>query len=53
MILRQLRCRFGPLTPEREAHIRALPLERLEERGEALLNFSMSADLDSWLTRYE
>jgi predicted transposase YdaD len=44
---------FGPLTSEREARITALPLERLEDLGEALLDFTTSADLDSWLARYE
>lgn len=53
MILRQLKRRFGPLVPEREARITALPLERLEDLGEALLDFTTSADLDAWLARHE
>lgn len=53
LILRQLKRRFGPLTSEREARITALPLERLEDLGEALLDFTTSADLDVWLARYE
>jgi hypothetical protein len=53
MILRQLKRRFWPLTSEREARITALPLERLEDLGEALLDFTTNGDLDSWLARYE
>ncbi len=53
LILRQLKRRFGPLTSEREARIAALTLERLEDLGEALLDFTSSADLDLWLARYE
>lgn len=53
LILRLLKRRFGLLTSEREARITALPLERLEDLGEALLDFTTSADLDSWLARYE
>jgi len=53
LILRLLKRRFGPLTSEREARITALPLERIEDLGEALLDFTTSADLDVWLARYE
>jgi len=53
LILRLLKRRFGPLTFEREARITALPLERLEDLGEALLDFTTSADLEAWLARYE
>jgi hypothetical protein len=53
MILRQLKRRFWPLRSEREARITALPPERLEDLGEALLDFTTNGDLDSWLARYE
>jgi predicted transposase YdaD len=49
LALRQLRRRCGDLTPEQVARVRALPLERLEELAEALLDFQGPADLDSWL----
>ena len=32
------------------ARVRALPLEKLEELGEALLDFQGSADLNAWLS---
>ncbi len=35
------------------ARVRALPLERLEELAEALLDFQGPADLDGWLPRPE
>ena len=53
LILRLLKRRFGPLTPEREARIASFSLERLEDLGEALLDFNASADLDDWLARHE
>jgi predicted transposase YdaD len=49
LALRQLRRRCGDLTPEQLARVRALPLERLEELAEALLDFQGAADLDTWL----
>jgi hypothetical protein len=53
LILRLLKRRFGPLTPAREESIVSLSLERLEDLGEALLDFTASADLDDWLARHE
>ena len=49
LALRQLRRRCGDLTPGQVAGVRALPLERLEELAEALLDFQGPADLDGWL----
>jgi predicted transposase YdaD len=49
LILRQLKRRVGMLSPEVEARVRALPLERLEELGEALLDFQSMADLEAWI----
>jgi hypothetical protein len=45
--LLQRRC--GPIAPEQLARIRALPVKRLEELAEALLDFQSGADLESWL----
>ncbi len=49
LALRQLHRRCGALSPEQVARVRALPLERLEELAEALLDFQGPADLDGWL----
>ena len=49
LALRQLRRRCGDLTPGQVAGVRALPLERLEELAEELLDFQGAADLDAWL----
>jgi len=47
--LRQLTHRCGPLSPATTARIQALPLERLEALGLALLDFSGADDLAAWL----
>lgn len=49
LVLRQLRRRIGALSPEREQQVTGLPLPLLEELGEALLDFSNTDDLVSWL----
>jgi predicted transposase/invertase (TIGR01784 family) len=49
LILRQLIRRFGPLDQVTESQIRSLSLSRLEELGEALLEFSQPSDLKNWL----
>lgn len=49
LILRQLNRRVGNLSLELEARVKALPLVRLEELGEALLDFSQMGDLVAWL----
>jgi len=47
--LRQLSRRCGPLSAEQESLIRSLPLERLEELADALLDFEGMVDLNAWL----
>ncbi len=47
--LRQLRQKVGSLPEEVESQIRALPVERLEELGLALLEFESLAELTTWL----
>jgi Domain of unknown function (DUF4351) len=42
--------RVGPLDQATESQIRSLPLSRLEDLGEALLEFSQLSDLSDWLT---
>ena len=49
LILRQLSRRFGILPPEVSAAVIALPLAKLEDLGEALLDFTEVADLINWL----
>ena len=49
LALRQLRRRCGELSPAQVSRVRALPLERLEELAEALLEFHGLADLTAWL----
>lgn len=51
LILRQLNRRVGTLPEAIQTHVEALPLERLEMLGEALLDFTSLADLESWLAR--
>ncbi len=48
-VLRQLKHRFGPLSPNLEKKIRDLSLEQLEVLSEALLDFKSHADLEKWL----
>ena len=49
VLLRQLRKRLGDLDAAVEAQIEGLAIERLEQLGEALLDFNSRADLDAWL----
>jgi predicted transposase YdaD len=49
LILRQLTRRVGKVAIEAENRVKALPLERLEELGEALLDFTQIGDLLAWL----
>jgi predicted transposase YdaD len=49
LILRQLSRRVGILPSEVRSQLESLTLEQLESLGEALLDFSGSADLDRWL----
>jgi Domain of unknown function (DUF4351)/Putative transposase, YhgA-like len=52
MVLRQLQRRLGPVTRTVQGHVKALPLEELEELGEALLDFSSRDDLKAWLAAH-
>jgi predicted transposase YdaD len=49
LILRQLTRRVGELPEDVRQQVEALPLEQLENLGEALLDFSSMADLQAWL----
>ncbi len=49
LVLRQLSRRLGQLSPEVISRVETLALPKLEELGEALLDFSSSDDLMTWL----
>lgn len=50
--LRVLQRRFGSLDEATQTHIRALPLEQLEELSDALLDFAALSDLEGWLQQH-
>ena len=49
LILKLLTRKLGTLSPEVTTKVSVLSLERLESLGEALLDFTSVADLESWL----
>jgi hypothetical protein len=49
LILRLLTRRVGEVPEALRSRVEALPIEQLEELGEALLDFSSMADLERWL----
>ncbi|MBV8883516.1 MAG: Rpn family recombination-promoting nuclease/putative transposase [Chroococcidiopsidaceae cyanobacterium CP_BM_RX_35] len=53
LILRQLARRVGQVAPEVRSQIQQQPVERLEELGEALLDFSSAQDLTDWLENHQ
>jgi len=52
LVRRQLNRRCGSLLPELQQQIQGLSLEKLEELGEALLDFTSADDLTSWLQNH-
>ena len=52
LILRQLKRKIGQFTPEIESQIKGLEIEKLENLGEALLDFEQLGDLTAWLDNY-
>ncbi|NER22491.1 MAG: DUF4351 domain-containing protein [Symploca sp. SIO1C2] len=48
-MMKQLSRKVGKLSSKLESQIKALPLEKLEELAEALLDFSTLDDLSTWL----
>ncbi len=48
-ILRQLNCKFGTLSPQMVSQISSLPIERLDDLAEAVLDFQTLDDLVRWL----
>lgn len=53
MISRLLTRRFGAVAPEVREQIEKLSITQLEDLGEALLDFSSTADLTSWLNEHQ
>jgi hypothetical protein len=51
-VLRQLTRRIGAIAPDTQAQLRSLSITRLEDLGEALLDFSQVSDLEDWLKSY-
>ena len=49
IVLRQLNRRIGLLDEASETKVRELSVNQLDDLSEALLDFSVSADLDRWL----
>ncbi|MGR3278681.1 Rpn family recombination-promoting nuclease/putative transposase [Acaryochloris marina NIES-2412] len=53
LILRQLTRRIGGVTPQLRSQIQSLSLDQIESLGEALLDFTESADLVNWLQEHQ
>ncbi|TRT76709.1 MAG: DUF4351 domain-containing protein, partial [Microcystis sp. M_OC_Ca_00000000_S217Cul] len=51
LVLRLLKRRFGELPPHITETIQKLSVEKLEDLGEALLDFETQADLINWLNQ--
>ena len=49
LIMRLLNRRVGDLSPQIQEIIKSLSLERLDDLGEALLDFAGMEDLTAWL----
>ena len=53
LIMRQLNRRIGELSSEIAVQINQLSIEKLENLGEALLDFQSESDLRDWLTQQD
>jgi hypothetical protein len=53
LVLRLIRRRFGSVADTLAPRLDELTSEQLDELGEALLDFTASADLEQWLTRQQ
>ncbi len=51
LVLRQLNRRLGEISESVSEQIRQLPLEQIEDLGEALLDFESEQDLLTWLAK--
>lgn len=52
-VIRLLARRFGAIAPDLQAQIQQLSSSQLEELGEALLDFSTTQDLVTWLVTHQ
>ena len=52
LVIRQLRRRLGELPESQCSQIKSFPISKLEDLGEALLDFQGIDDLDDWLQKY-
>jgi predicted transposase/invertase (TIGR01784 family) len=51
LILKQLNRKLGNLSPQLQAKVSALSIERLESLGEDLLDFTLIDNLEAWLSQ--
>jgi predicted transposase YdaD len=51
LVLRLLTRKVGNISPQIQARISALQIDRVESLGEALLDFSSMTDLEVWLSQ--
>jgi Domain of unknown function (DUF4351) len=49
LVMRQLKRKLGKVSKPIEQSIITLPIDRLNDLGEALLDFKTEADLQAWL----
>jgi predicted transposase/invertase (TIGR01784 family) len=52
LVIRQLRRQVGELPESQSSQIKSFPISKLEDLGEALLDFQGIHDLDDWLQKY-
>ena len=52
LVMRLLNRRFGEVTQSLTEQISQLPVEQVEDLGEALLDFTSETDLRQWLEQY-
>jgi len=51
LVLKLLARKLGDISSQTQAKVSALPIDRIESLGEALLDFSSLSDLESWLSQ--
>ncbi|WP_017293951.1 DUF4351 domain-containing protein [Geminocystis herdmanii] len=52
MFIRLLKRKIGNVSPELENRVKNIPMDKLEDFGEALLDFNSPQDLTHWLDNY-
>ena len=50
LVIKILIRKLGSLTPQLQAQVNSLQIDRVESLGEALLDFTSIADLENWLS---